>query len=347
MWQNIRAHDNVAQQFRTALARGRLASTFLFVGPPGVGKRAFALKLAEALLCDTRPESALDPCGQCAACRQVQAGTHPDVHVVSRPKDARNLPLELFIGDDEHRMRAGLCYELSLKPYSGKRRIGIIDDADLLALGSKESANALLKTLEEPPPRSVLILIGTSQQRQLPTIRSRCQVIRFDPLPDQDVAELLLAEGSCSDAALAQQAAGLAGGSLQRARLWCDEGFFDFRENLVAQLSGQEFDQLALAKSVQQFVDAAGKEAPPKRARMREVVQMAAEFYRGLMQSAAAAGGDAEPAANCQELCLDALAHVDANANMTGLIEWWVDELANASGDRLVQSPRSKVQGRG
>ena len=331
MWQTIRGHDPVAQQFRTALDRGRLASTFLFVGLPGVGKRTFALKLAEALLCDVRPEAALDPCGQCAACRQVQAGTHPDVHVVSRPKDASNLPLELFIGDDEHRMRAGLCYELSLKPFSGKRRIGVIDDADLLALGSQESANALLKTLEEPPPKSVLILIGTSLQRQLPTIRSRCQVIRFDPLPDQDIAELLLAEGSCTEAALAQQAAGLAGGSLQRARLWCDEAVFDFRESLLAQLSLQDFDQLALAKSVQQFVEAAGKEAPTRRARLKEVVQMAVHFYRGLMQAAAAKGADAEPAANCQELCLDALSHIDANANLTGLVEWWVDELASSS----------------
>lgn len=331
MWHSIRGHDRVIDQFRTALARGRLASTFLFVGPPGVGKRTLALKLAQALLCDTGPESALDPCGQCVACRQVQAGTHPDVHVVRRPAGASNLPLELFIGDDEHRMRAGLCYELSLKPYSGKRRVGIIDDADLLSLGSRESANALLKTLEEPPPKSVLILIGTSQQRQLPTIRSRCQVIRFDPLPDRDIAELLLAEGSCADAALAQRAAGLAGGSLERARLWCDEAIVDFRESLLAELSRQEFDQLALAKAVQQFVEAAGKEAPAKRARLKEAVQMAADFYRGRMQAAAATGADIEPGANCQELCLDVLAHIDANANLTGLIEWWVDELASSA----------------
>ena len=331
MWHSIYGHDKVIEQFCTALSRGRLASTFLFVGPPGVGKRTFALKLAQALLCDARPESALDPCGQCAACRQVQAATHPDVHVVSRPKDSSNLPLELFIGDDEHRMRAGLCYELSLKPFSGKRRIGIIDDADLLALGSKESANALLKTLEEPPPKSVLILIGTSLQRQLPTIRSRCQVIRFDPLPDDVVAELLLSEGSCSDPALAQQAARLAGGSLERARMWCDEAVFDFRESLFTQLSQPEFDQLALAKGVQQFVEAAGKDAPAKRARLKEALQMAAEFYRGRMQAAAASGSDAEPAAICQELCLDAMSHVDANANLIGLIEWWADEQGTSS----------------
>ena len=342
MRHSIRGHNTVAEQFRTALSRGRLASTFLFVGPPGVGKRTFALKLAQALLCDARPEAALDPCGQCAACRQVQAATHPDVHLVSRPKDASNLPLELFIGDDEHRMRAGLCYELSLKPFSGKRRIGIIDDADLLALGSRESANALLKTLEEPPPKSVLILIGTSQQRQLPTIRSRCQVVRFDPLPDDDVAALLMSEGLCSDERLAQQAARLSGGSLARAAMWCDESVIGFRQELLDHLTRPEIEQLALARLVQQFVDGAGKEATAKRARMKEAAQMAAEFYHGEMH-AAASGADAEPAANCLDLCLDAIGHVDANVNLTTLIEWLVDELATAN---LVRSPKSKVSGR-
>ncbi len=343
MWQNIRGHERVLSQFRTALARGRLASTFLFVGPPGVGKRTFALKLAQALLCDTRPEAALDPCGKCPACQQVEAATHPDVHVVQAPAEASNLPLELFIGDKEHRMRAGLCYELSLKPFSGKRRIGIIDDADLLALGSRESANALLKTLEEPPPKSVLILIGTSQQRQLPTIRSRCQIVRFDPLPDGDVAELLVSAGLCSDLALAQEAARLSRGSLSRAAMWCDESVIEFRQSLLEQLSLPELDQLPLAKMIQQFLDGAGKEAPAKRARMREAAQMTAEFYRGRMQAATNSGGDAEPAARCQELCLDAIGHVDANVNLTTLIEWLVDELAGAA---LVQSPMSKVQSR-
>lgn len=343
MWQNIRGHDRIFEQFRTALSRGRLASTFLLVGPPGTGKRTFAQKLAQALLCDTRPEEALDPCGNCAACRQVESGSHPDVHWVQRPADKNNLPLELFIGDDEHRMRAGLCYELSLKPFSGKRRIGIIDDADLLGMGSRESANALLKTLEEPPPKSVLILIGTSLQRQLPTIRSRCQIVRFDPLPDSDVAELLLATGDVANEELAFRAARMSGGSLERAQRWCDAATLEFHDGFLQQLSSQEFDQAALAKAIGQFVEAAGKDAPAKRARLREVLQMAAEFYQEIMHAAAAEAQDPEPAADCQDLCLDALAHVDANVNLTTLIEWWVDELGQASRGRIVQSAKSKV----
>src|SRR4051812_19527580 len=85
-WHGIREHDSVVEQFRRALARGRLASTFLFVGPEGVGKRAFALKLAQAMLCERVPEEWLDPCEVCPACVQVMAGTHPDLELVAKPE---------------------------------------------------------------------------------------------------------------------------------------------------------------------------------------------------------------------------------------------------------------------
>src|SRR5207244_12270207 len=129
---------------------------------------------------------------------QVALLNHPDVEVIAKPADKAFIPLELLIGDAEHRMRAGLCYSIALKPYSGRRKVAIIDDADYL---NKEGANCLLKTLEEPPQNTVLILIGTSEQRQLPTIRSRCQIVRFQPLAESDVAELLIEMALRSDPA--------------------------------------------------------------------------------------------------------------------------------------------------
>jgi len=345
-WQNILGHDALIESFRTAVARGRLASTFLFVGPPGIGKRAFALQLAQALLCERRPESALDPCGECPACRQVQAGSHPDVQVVSRPADKSFLPLDLLIGDAEHRLRAGLCYELALKPYSGRRKIAIIDDADYL---NKEGANCLLKTLEEPPPRSVLILIGTSEQRQLPTIRSRCQIVRFQPLPADHVAALLLAQGHCTAPDVARRAASQSGGSLTRALHWCDDRVSEFRGQLLALLSQRDVPPLEAAKTVLQFVDEAGSDTAAKRQRLRLVVSLAEEYYRALVRALAAAtlSDDSElatavsaatgwfhseeAAAACLERCLDAAAHIDANAQPVAIVEWWLDELAAAS----------------
>ncbi len=346
----LRGHDSVLDRFRRTIRAGRLASTFLFVGPPGIGKRSFALQLAQGLLCERRPDEALDPCGACPTCAQVLAGTHPDVVVVRKPADKNYIPLELLIGDKEHRMREGLCHDISLKPYSGRRKVAVIDDADYL---NQEGANALLKTLEEPPPKSLLILIGTSEQRQLPTIRSRCQVVRFSPLPESDVADLLLSTGACSDEGLARKAAALSGGSLAKAIQWCDEAFLEFRAALFENLSQRDYDLPPLAKTVTSFVESVGKEGAEKRARMREVLTMGLGFYEQLiaalssnalsssprdeaLQKAVATTvrwwpGDAEAATYCVEICLDALAHVDANANLTALAEWWLDELSQTA----------------
>ena len=98
-WHNIEGHDAVVEKLRRAVARNRLASSFLFAGPAGIGKRTFALKLAQALLCQNRPEAALDPCETCPSCAMVLAGTHPDIEVVAKPDDKSFMPVELFIGD--------------------------------------------------------------------------------------------------------------------------------------------------------------------------------------------------------------------------------------------------------
>jgi DNA polymerase-3 subunit delta' len=341
----IRGHDRILALFRQALARGRLASTFLFVGPPGIGKRTFALHFAQGLLCERVPEARLAPCGECSSCRQVVVGSHPDIEVVGKPADKSFIPVELLIGDAEHRMRAGLCYNISSKPFSGRRKVAIIDDADYL---NKEGANCLLKTLEEPPPKSVLILIGTSEQRQLPTIRSRCQVVRFQPLAESDVAELLALHGYCDNPSRAKVAAGRSGGSLERAALWCDEALVEFRGELLSVLSGREIGHLEMAKSIGSFVDAAGKESAAKRRRLRLIVSLAEEFYRAMLLvrigghpptdgdlakavSAASRWMPEDGPVSCLDVCLDAYAHIDANVNQATFIEWWLDELATSA----------------
>ena len=175
-WNEILGHRDVLERFRKSVMRGRLASTFLFVGPAGIGKRTFAAKLAQALLCESTADTDLDPCGHCPACQQAAAGTHPDLEIIGKPRDKNFIPIETFIGDREHRRQEGLCHNLGMKPFRGGRKIAIVDDADYL---NAEGANSLLKTLEEPPPKSVLILISESEHRQLDTIRSRSQLVRF------------------------------------------------------------------------------------------------------------------------------------------------------------------------
>jgi len=180
-WSEILNHRSALERFQKSVANNRLASTYLFVGKNGVGKHLFGLKLAQALLCEGNTEP-LTPCGSCPSCAQVSAQTHPDLILVSKPPEKAFIPLELFIGKPEHRRQTGLCHEIGLKPFRGGRKIAIIDDADFLNV---EGANSLLKTLEEPPVNSLLILIGSSEQKQISTIVSRSQTIRFGQLTEE------------------------------------------------------------------------------------------------------------------------------------------------------------------
>ncbi|MBC7337307.1 MAG: AAA family ATPase, partial [Clostridia bacterium] len=109
-WQGIEGHDAIAERFRRAFVRGRIGGTYLFVGPPGIGKRTFAQKLAQVLLCENPSKEAFAPCNACSACVQVISGTHPDLLLISKPPEKSFIPLEMLIGDRSERgtERAGL-----------------------------------------------------------------------------------------------------------------------------------------------------------------------------------------------------------------------------------------------
>ena len=329
VWRDFIGHRSVIHEFQAKLDNGRLGSTFLFIGASGVGKRRFAHKLAQCLLCRTTSEARLTACGSCATCRQVLAGTHPDLEQIAKPEDKSFIPVEFFIGDKQHRMREGLCPRIAMKPVRGGRKIAIIDDADFL---NQEGANCLLKILEEPPPRSVLILIGTSAQRQLPTIRSRCQLVRFRRLAESDAARLLCLQGVATSEGAALQLYRLADGDVQQTRRLADPEVQSLHQELSHQLSQSDWNSVALAAAVTEFVDAAGKDAPIRRERLRTVIELVIHFYRQLMRHRTLDqhdnSVDAETAADCLERCLDALAYVSANANMATNIDAWIDQLS-------------------
>ena len=223
-------------------------------------------------------------------------------------------------------MREGLCPRIAMKPAQGGRKIAIIDDADFL---KQEAANCLLKILEEPPPRSVLMLIGTSAQRQLPTIRSRCQLVRFRDLNESDAARLLCRQGVAESEDAAAQWIRTAGGDVQQAVRLADPDVQSLHEKISHELVQPHWNSVAMAATITQFVDAAGKEAPVRRERLRTAIELVIHFYRQLMrQNTDDERGNVETIADCVERSLDALEHVSANTNIPTNIDAWIDQLS-------------------
>jgi DNA polymerase-3 subunit delta' len=277
LWHDLRGHHDQVAMFRRAVQRGRMAHAYLFVGPAGVGKRLVARRIAQALLCGRHADAELDACGACSQCKQVLAGTHPDLLSVGLPEGKRELPVALFIGDGERRGREGLCHDLSLRPMSGDRRIAIIDDAERM---NEESANALLKTLEEPPPGSVLFLISSSSDALLPTIRSRCQPLLFSALSDPDVAELVLQQEWEGDSAAAAEVARLSEGSLDTARQLLEPGLRQLRTDLHESLAARPFNAVEGASRALKAIEELGGGTSGQREHAAWLVRFAADDYR-------------------------------------------------------------------
>jgi DNA polymerase-3 subunit delta' len=275
-WDRVRGHDALVRAFGHAVQRGRLAHAYLFTGPPGVGKRLFAHELAKALLCEGPTRPRLEACDRCPSCLHFEAGTHPDYFSGGRPADSLELPIEVI---------RELCRNFALKPARGRGKVIVLDDADDL---NEESANCFLKTLEEPPPGALLLLIGTRRERQLATIVSRCQVIRFAPLPDPVMMEILRAEG-IEDPAPITRLTRLSDGSPGQALALAEPALWEFRRTLLDGLTQEQPDTVALAEAWTRFVEEAGKEAAAQRRRAALVLRLLVGFLRDALRFRAGA----------------------------------------------------------
>lgn len=274
-WDRVRGHAAARQTFLTAFTRGRLGQAYLLVGPEGIGKHLFARELAKSLLCE-RPPAPLAACDHCPSCAQVNAGTHPDVFTLRTPEGKHELP----VGE----MRS-FCAKMALKPTRGTRKIGIVEDADDF---NEESANSFLKTLEEPPPGSLLLLLATGTDRQLPTILSRCQVARFAPLSADDV-RAILTEHDVSDPARLERLVRLGGGSAARALALNDDAFWDVRQRLVEGLTAARPNFQGLAEAWAGFVEEAGKDTAAQRMRASLVIRFLVEAVQQALRLAVGA----------------------------------------------------------
>lgn len=276
-WSRLRSHTDQIEMLRRSIRRGRLAHTYLFAGPAGVGKSLFARIFAQSLLCERAGDEELDPCGQCSSCRQMDAGSHPDFFFVGCPEGKGEIPVAAFLGEKEKRGQEGLIHDLSLRPMVASRRLAIIDDANRM---NDEGANAMLKTLEEPPADSLLILIAENLDAILPTIRSRCQLLRFSGLPEADVAALLMQHELASTQDEAASAAAMSDGSLQTAQQLLNPELRALRQELYEHLSAGDFEPLMAAKAMTTGVEGLSSNTQEQRQNAGWLIRFTQEFYR-------------------------------------------------------------------
>jgi DNA polymerase-3 subunit delta' len=273
-WETL-GHEWAVDLLKQHVVQGRLRHAYLFTGPEGVGRRTLALRLAQAINC-LEPSAPGEPCLRCRACRQIEAMQHPDLAVVQAETRGGTLKV-----DQIRELHRGL----SLAPYEAHYRVALLLHFEE---AHPSAANALLKTLEEPPPQVVLLITAESAERLLPTIVSRCETLRLRPLPLEQVSQGLQDRwGLPADQArlLAHISGGRPGYAL---RLYREPELLSQRnaslEDLFRLLGSNRAERFTYAETLAKDKDA-----------LREVVQVWISLWRDVLLRAS---GSRTPLAN-------------------------------------------------
>ena len=265
---NILGHEWAVDMLKQHISRNAVRHAYLFSGPPGLGRRTLALRLAQALNC-TQPVAPGQPCGTCRECRQLEAMHHPDLTVIQAETEGGTLKV-----DQVREVRR----TLSLKPYQANYRVALFLR---FQEASEGAANALLKTLEEAPGYAVLVLTADAPEQLLPTITSRCEVLRLRPLPIETIDSHLQSHGA--DPERARLIAHVSGGRPGYAlKLLQDESALEFRAERLADLKG-----LLSSTRVQKF-EYAEKMAKDKES-MRQTLLVWLSYWRDVLLRASGA----------------------------------------------------------
>lgn len=213
----IRGQEEALNSLRAFLEKDKFPQSLILIGPPGSGKKFASIQIAKALICKV---SKNDACGQCADCLKVEKQQHPDVKVIGKI-DSEHIKIE--------QVRL-LKEQIGLKPYEADKKVFVVQDIHDM---TEEAANAFLKTLEEPQSASFLILTARADRFILPTILSRCQKIKFNPLSSSIIQEILVANGLPSDQA---KVISKVGGSDLSWMLIHRDNIISLRDNLLKSL---------------------------------------------------------------------------------------------------------------
>lgn len=316
---SILGHEWAADMLASHIARGSVRHAYLFCGPPGVGRRTLALKFVQALTC-LQPPAPGEACGTCRMCDQTVREQQPDLHIIRIAEDAANIKVEQI--RDLQRM-------LSLSPYQSRYRVALLLGFEKATPGAQ---NALLKTLEEAPEKAILLLTADSPDNLLPTIVSRCEVLRLRPMGADQLAERLRSERQFpADRAdiIAHVAGGRPGMALALdgdKKTWDDRGVW--LGHLHAALSGGIVERFLLADKISRDKN-----------KLRDGMRIWLTYWRDLMLACSGAKApltnldytetlqqvvpqiDFSTARQCASALENALADIDLNLNPRLLVE--------------------------
>ncbi len=301
-WTSILDQERVVETLRRALSQERVAHAYLLHGPDGVGKRAVALELARALQCT---EQTAEACGECRACQKTHRMVHPDVHVLfpypsdvdesdvaerikrfgenpyavvdferrpslSDPEESSNKQVMYHL----HRVEEELIDPIKYRPGEGDYQVFIVTDAEKM---NRKAANTFLKALEEPPPQTVFLLTTDRPEQLLPTILSRCQRLRFDPLLPESIEEALI-ERKDADPNAAAMLARMADGSYSHA--------LDLLQNEVLMTSRElvlDYFRAAYTQKVDSLTSCVQDISNQGREQVKSILRLMLRWVRDLM----------------------------------------------------------------
>lgn len=267
-FKDVLGQDHIVQNFQKTIEKDLLAHAYVFTGIDGIGKSLFAKQLAKRLNCSAND---IDSCDKCVNCRKIDMETSSDVHWISLGKSKK------FLGIKDIK---ALQDTAALKPVESNYKIFVIKDANRL---SEEASNSLLKTLEEPPLSSIIILLASSLDSLPETIVSRCQIIRFLNL-SQDTIHEILKNRYKDNVETLEWFAQISNGSVGNAINLIEEDLYKKNELLVECLSNLcKVDNFKLSKQIHDWIPDSKKTLEEKRSYLKIILDLILCYYRDLL----------------------------------------------------------------